>query len=209
MPDGDITHPTLNRPFLRVYGQMCEGHWEPSTLGYRLLHPLKGRIKSYGNVPIELGNELMPILRDAFTLIRNGGQIIFSKYSNQIMDLSKNRAWNSSPRGRDIMVEASKKSLVEIQHGKVANDEIDLILFKNYVNTIFKKDFEDRVQETPVHYKDADPIEINNILDDMRPHINRGCDEFVKQLIKFGDVGKLRRPNRLKEACLDIDDEAW
>ena len=52
MPDGDITHPTLNRRFLSVYGQICEGHWESSILGYRLLHPLKGQIINYGNAPV-------------------------------------------------------------------------------------------------------------------------------------------------------------
>ena len=56
MPDGDIIHPKLRRHFQNVYGQICEGHWGSSELGFKMLHPLKKQIKEYGNAPILMGN---------------------------------------------------------------------------------------------------------------------------------------------------------
>ncbi|MCA9951328.1 MAG: hypothetical protein KDE48_16875 [Anaerolineales bacterium] len=210
MPDGDIIHPTLNRRFLNVYGQICEGHWESSILGYRLLHPLKGQIQNYGNVPVSLGNNIVPILEDAISNAETRGHFSFADCSYQIMEMSKNPVLNGSPtRGRDLMVEAAKKTLVEIQHKKIMSNDVEHTLFRNYVDTVYKKDFEERIQETPVHHKDAHHTIVNDMMEDIRPHVNRGRDEFVNQLVKYKDVKKLRRHQRLKEPPPTINDEAW
>lgn len=107
------------------------------------------------------------------------------------------------------MVEAGKKTLLEIRHSRTMPSDVQSALFKNYVDAIYKKDFEDRIQDTPVHHKDADHADIHGIMDDIRPHVDRGRDEFVTQLIKHHDVNKLKRPSRLKEPILTISDEAW
>ncbi len=209
MPDGDITHPTLNRRFLNVYGQICEGHWESSILGYKILHPLKGQIQNYGNAPVSLGHEVVPLLEEANSSIEIGKRFSFTDYSNQIMELSKNPSLNCSPRGRDLMVESAKKTLVGIQYKRIIPNEIKSTLFKNYVDAVYKKDFEDRIQETPVHHKNAHPAAISDLINDIRPHVDRGRDEFVTQIVKNKDVKKLKRPRRIKEPPPNINDEAW
>lgn len=212
MPDGDIIHPTLNRRFLNVYGQVCEGHWEPSLLGYRLLHPLKGQIQAYGNAPIALGSHIVPILKAAISSVETRGRFSFADCSRQITEMSKNPALNGSPRGRDLMVEAAKQTLVAIQHKKIVPNgvnNVEHILFSNYVNTICKKDFEERIQETPVHHKNARHDIVNDIMEDIRPHVNRGCNELATQLVRCKDVKKLRRYQSLKEPPPTINDEAW
>ena len=209
MPDGDIIHPTIKRRFLNVYGQICEGHWESSLLGYRLLHPLKGQIQNYGNAPVSLGNNIVPILEEANSSAEIGGRFSFADFSQQIMELSKSPALNGSPRGRDLMVEAAKKTLVEIQYKKIIPNDVEQALFRNYVDTVYKKDFEERIQETPMHHKDAHPVIIDDLMADIRPHVNRGRDEFVNQLVKHKDVKKLRRHQSLKEPPPTIHDEAW
>lgn len=212
MPDGDIIHPALNRRFLNVYGQICEGHWESSLLGYRLLHPLKGQIQAYGNAPISLGSDIIPILEAAISSVGTKGRFSFADCSRQITEISKNPALNGSPRGRDLMVGAAKQILVAIQHKKIAPNnvrDVEYILFSNYVNAIRKKDFEERIQETPVHHKNARHDIVNDIMEDIRPHLDYGCNELAKQLVKDKDVDKLRRYQRLKEPPPTINDEAW
>lgn len=209
MPDGDIIHPTLNRRFQNVYGQMCEGHWEPSVLGHRILNPLKKQLQEYGNAPVSFGQDIIPILEQANSYPETGRKLSFADFSDKIMDLSKSTTLNCSPRGRDLMIEAAKKTLVKIQHEKVPPGDVESILFNNYIDTVYKKDFEDRIQETPMHHKDASPLVITELMEDMRPYVYLGRDVFARQIIKTRDVSKLRRPNRLKEPPPAISDEAW
>ncbi|MBE2222765.1 MAG: hypothetical protein IAF02_14565 [Anaerolineae bacterium] len=206
MPDGDIIHPRLNRRFSNVYAQICEGHWD--DLGYRMLHPLKGQIQEFGNKPISMGQEMLPILANASSLIQAGQHLSFKDFSFQITELSKNPIWNCNPKGRDIMVLAAKKVLFEIKNGKIPLN-METMLYRNYLNGIYEKEFEGRVYETPAHYKDANPIDIQNMIEDIRPHVNLGLDEYVYQLVKYKDVSKLSRPHKLKEPPPTIDDEAW
>lgn len=208
MPDGDSIHPTLNRQFQIVYGQICEGHWESSILSYRLLRSLKRQIQHYGNAPILLGNNIVQILEDANSSVKMSSGFSFANYSRQIMELSNNLTLNGSPRGRDLMVEAAKKTLVEIQHKKTIVD-VEITLLGNYIDVVYQKDFEERVLQTPAHHKDAHPSIVNDTLEDIRPHVSRGRDEFVNQLVKNKDVRRLRRRQSLKEPSPTINDEAW
>jgi len=208
MPDGDIIHPNLKRRFLNVYGQICEGHWDSSIIGYRMLHPLKGQIQQYGNAPILMGQRIAPILENANSIVENGRHFSFADVSDQIMELSKTPDLNCSPRGRDLMVEAAKKTLVEIQLGG-AIDNVEFALYKNYVDTVYMKDCEERFQETPKHHRDASLADVSNVVNKIRPYVERGQNEFANQLSKYKDVSKLRRPRRLKEPTPTIDDVAW
>ena len=89
------------------------------------------------------------------------------------------------------------------------SNDVEHSLFSNYVDSVYKKDFEERIQETPVHHKDAHHTIVNDVMEDIRPHVDRGRDEFVNQLVKYKDVKKLRRHQRLKEPPPAINDEAW
>lgn len=210
MPDGDIIHPTLDRRFLSVYAQICEGHWEASVLGYRVLHPLKVQIQKYGNVPIDLCQDILPILAEAQYRTQTGKGFIFADFSDQITELSKNQALNCIPRGRDIVVEAAKKTLFEIRNQRIQSSlDIESALAGNYVGAVYEKDFEDKIQKTPVHHKNVSHDVMSELICDIRPHIDRGRDEFAKQLVKHKDVSKLRRPRRLNQPVPMVDDDAW
>ena len=208
MPDGDIIHPALKRRFQNFYGQVCEGHWDASQLGFKGLYPLKGQLKEYGNAPLMLGQAMVQILESVNSVAKQGKPIAFANTIAQINELSKNPKLNGSPRGRDLMVEAAKKVLVDVQHGHFTGDP-EFALFRTYINTVYVKDFESMVQETPEHYKSASYSEVRDSIDDIRPYIQRGQDEFARQIIKYKDVNKLKRPRRLKEPALTINDSAW
>jgi hypothetical protein len=186
-----------------VYGQICEGHWDPSDLGYNILHPLKGQIKEYGNTPILMGQSIVPILESALL-----SGISKAKISNQINQLQKNPDMNCSPRGRDLMIGSAKRILVGIQHGIVPTS-IEHSLYKVYSDLIYVKDFESRIQDISKHYKGASKTGVRELLEDIRPYVERGRTEFANQLVKYKDVKKLRRPRHLKEQPLTIDDSAW
>lgn len=210
MPDGDIIHQTLNRRFQNVYGQICEGHWGPSELGFKMLHPLKGQIKEYGNGPILMGQNIIPILEMARTTMEEGNSFPFADFCDQITRVSRNPDFNCSPRGRDLMVEAAKKTLIQIRDGDSsasANPEFNL--HYNYITHIYKNDCESRIQETPNHYKNANRGEVGDLMDEIRPYVKTGKIDFAKQLTKSRDVGKLRRSNHLKEPPLTIEEPAW
>lgn len=106
------------------------------------------------------------------------------------------------------MVEAAKKTLVEIQHGALPTS-IEHSLYQTYTNLIYVKDFESMVQDIPEHFKGASKTGVRELLYDIRPYVERGQSEFAKQLVNHKDVNKLKRPRRLKEQPLTVDDSAW
>lgn len=208
MPDGDNVHSKLNRPFQSVYKQIREGHWEPSQLAYRMLHCLKAQIKSYGNGPISLGQDISSILESALNDIQEGISLSFSDIRNQIEQLSRNPDLPGSPRGRDMMKDSGKKLLQKLEYDELSSD-ISQTLYKMYIDAVFKNDFESIVHDTPEHYQNASRTEVIHTVQEIGYRLEPGQNEFANQLAKHQDVAKLRCSKRLKEAPLTIEDAAW
>lgn len=208
MPDGDIAHASLPNRFLDVYAQLCEGHWEPSTLAHNVLLPLKKQIQSHGNAPIEMGKKIVPILERAVSKNVDFQDDHFGKARSHLEDLRKDPKMNCSPRGRDLMQEAGKKILFRIQQGTKIED-IEYELMKTYVDTVYKKEFEMRIHDVSTHHKEASHSDVEEQKQLIRPHIEQGEEEFARQLVNHGDVEKLRRPPQVKEPPPEVNDVAW
>jgi hypothetical protein len=209
MPDGDIIHNKLPRRFLDIYGQLCEGHWEPAELGYKMLQPLKGQLKFYGNAPIKMSKRMAALLQEFI----NRGSVpnhSSSKLHRQIDSLSRVPMINCKPRAHSLLVQAANSVLFRIEQGYQI-DDAEFEIMKGYVDNVYKSDFEELIHCTDEHYGGASFEEVQENIQNIRPYVERGRDAFSEQLVRSGDVNRLRRPRRLtyKEASPTVDDYAW
>jgi hypothetical protein len=208
MADGDIVHKGLPKRFLNFYGQLCEGHWEASELGYKALNPLKRQLKHYGNVPTQLGGKIAMVLEKSSIKLLAGESINWAEVRIQINSVDKDMMQSCPPRARDMVLEAGHQVLLKIQYGQHFKD-IKTEVIKAYCDAVYKNDFEDRVQETPQHYKATPHSEVERRKEEIRPYVEYGRIEFAKQLVRGVDVSKLRRSRLLKASPPALEESAW
>jgi hypothetical protein len=208
MADGDIIHKNLPKRFLNLYSQLCEGHWDASDLGYRALHPLKRQIREYGNSPIQLGGKIATILEQTSVQLLEGESVNWSEARNQIAILGRGMTANCNPRGKDMVLEAGHLVLLKIQNG-LSFEDMKTEVIKGYFDSVYKNDFEHRLQQTPKHYKDALPSEVERRKEEIRPYVEIGISDFAKQAARRGDVSHIRRHRALKQTPPDLYDAAW
>lgn len=199
MPDSDKVHSRLAGRYQNSYKQLCEGHYDSPELAHSVLLAVKKDIQSYGNGPIKFIEQVATtILEELPTepLLR-----LSIKWPNIRKEISKlmRQYSTGNKRGFSLADDACKQQLEELKQSEFQNQpNFHIEISLKYVRNICMANFVERIP-LERHYYNVDQGVLEDRLEDIRPYIESGFDKYAAQMVRSGDVAKLRRPAHTKQ----------
>lgn len=192
MPDGDIYHEGLSRPYQQLFRQVEQGHHTPQTLAYHLLDPFTKSLKKYDDAVIKF------LVREADALEEMLDRPLLRQ--SQDWDAYKLEAENrvrllhTPVRGRNLAIDSLVKYINKIARSNEVFDPRPDIL-RAYLGNVYCADWEALAKMPP---EGCDPGQHQSTIvpqiEQMRPYFEEFANVLAEQIARTATVHRLRKP---------------
>lgn len=206
MPDGDIVHSRLRRLFQKPYKWLCEGAATSDDCARVVLDKLKQDIKTKGDLPISLAQEMAASISQVMGAIDDPGEGDFARLSMEFDNLIQ--CADGRPDLKELTLRAGKSFLNDLRNGR----EVDVTntseaIVERYMNEVYESEFKERIPLTAEHHAGATQEILEKRIEAMQPSIDSGIYKFAQNAIKNQSVAKLSLPRRSSRKAIDLDED--
>jgi hypothetical protein len=203
MPDGDVIRYGVGSKFTRVYEEICDMATDDdySYIVDRVAQVTCQTLKLYGNEPIQL---MKRVYQEITIALENGEILSPSQMSYWIDNIARNLMGHKY--GISIGVDTCKEITMMLANGEGLNFS-NKVFIRRYIERVLDANFYESMPLN-VHYHDADPFDIEQRIQNIRPLLNEYIEDSVSKIIKDGTVDKLtkkRKPRNFNPNFSDMD----
>ncbi|MBE9011039.1 hypothetical protein IQ250_12560 [Pseudanabaenaceae cyanobacterium LEGE 13415] len=144
MPDGDVVHNKLTKPYQKPYKWLCEGKATSEECARILLEKLKHDIRSNGDLPVILAQSMANSLIQAMSTTN---ELESEEYAALSMDFETiTQQCDGSPVVKELSLGAGKRLLRDLKYGQVTNaDNPSVMILERYMNEVYESLFKERI----------------------------------------------------------------
>jgi hypothetical protein len=195
MPDGDIVHPLLSSRYQQLYQEVCEGQCDEDALARDAIRLLKKEIEAFGDEPLFLIAQEVPLFESIFLIRQQGQEINWAHERRKVKQLRQ--SVDGHPRALDLVVKACEEQLRDLEMyecERIAPPDFEREITRQYFSNIYDAQFAGRAAQLRQPPGGADLEFVRQRLGAMRPGVINGLASYIEQTVQNRTVKGLRRP---------------
>lgn len=185
------------------FGQLCDWKLDEAAILAATLKALKRQLKKFGNNPIQL---ITRVYMESFAWLPTP---LFDHAINVAKEIERveihARDLRGNKRGMGIAQQVCVRRIYSLGNSGFVNSDHHFGLTRAYVGDVYASEYEGRISAGKVKLpSEVTQAELESRLCLLRPQLESGFDSFAYQLVKHGNVEKLRMPP-IGEKVADAD----
>ncbi|MDB9313122.1 hypothetical protein PN462_08415 [Spirulina sp. CS-785/01] len=200
MADGDIIPGQPTGYYRTLYERLCEGKAELPKFTWDVMGALREDIKRKGDQLIDLAKRMGIYLMHAI----ENGETNYATLRRELEHI-KNRCQWGADSDKELVFRAGKSIIHSFRYGELEEiKSIPELIIGQYMEEVYKSNFESRINPNVKHYADADVCFLNEYIQSIRSDIIKVARGWSKKLNQGKSVNQIKRPRRNNIKTIDM-----